>query len=171
MTSRTPLLFHIRAHRLERRPDCSSVRTDRARGFGDDTGVVGVDPATIGRVYRFDWNDGSDAVLPRLGDGAIVDADYAKTHHLAVGRRLKLQTPVGEWRSFLVKATYNAPKVQPLVSGVVIAQRSFDAAFSQGNNALALVNVNGGSGAAATAGLEHALADSPMCGWRRGPRT
>jgi putative ABC transport system permease protein len=130
----------------------SSVRTDQARILGKTTSVVGVDPATIGRVYRFDWKQGSDAALRRLGDGAIVDAGYASSHHLAIGRPLKVQTPAGEWRSYVVKATYAAPKVQPLFSGVLISQRSFDAAFKQGRNALALVD--GGT----VAGLKHALA-------------
>ncbi len=131
----------------------SSVRADQARILGKTTSVVGVDPATIGRVYRFDWKHGSDAALRELGDGAIVDAGYAKTNHLAIGRPLKVQTPAGEWRSYVVKATYAAPKVQPLFSGVVISRRSFDSAFKQGRNTLALVK--GGT----TASLKHALAD------------
>ena len=45
----------------------SSVRTDQARAFGKTTSVVGVDPATIGQVYRFAWKRGSDAALGRLG--------------------------------------------------------------------------------------------------------
>ena len=33
----------------------SAVRSDRANVFGASTTVAGVDPATIGRVYRFAW--------------------------------------------------------------------------------------------------------------------
>ena len=47
----------------------------------------------------------------------------------------------------------------PLFSGVVIAQRSFDAAFSQGSNELALVDMKGGATAGATADLKRAIAD------------
>ena len=138
----------------------SSVRSDMARAFGETTGVVGVDPATIGEVYRFEWEDGSDADLARLGDGAIVDAGYAESNDLAVGSSLKLRTPTGELRSYTVKATYDAPKVQPLFTGVVISRAQFDAAFPRGENLLALVNTRAG-GAAATAGLERALAGFP----------
>ena len=114
----------------------SSVRSDQARILGKTTSVVGVDPATIADVYRFDWQRGSAASVRQLGDGAIVDADYAKSNHLVVGSRLRVQTPTGELHSYVVKATYKAPKVQPLFTGVVISQKSFDAAFPQAQNVL-----------------------------------
>src|SRR4051794_38951617 len=37
----------------------SSVRSDKARILGETTGVVGVDPATIGRAYHFELRRGS----------------------------------------------------------------------------------------------------------------
>jgi hypothetical protein len=40
----------------------SSVRSDMARILGESTNAVGVDPTTIGKVYRF---DGSAARTPR----------------------------------------------------------------------------------------------------------
>jgi putative ABC transport system permease protein len=115
----------------------SSVRSDQARILGKTTGVIGVDPATITKVYRFDWQRGSNAAVRQLGDGAIVDSDYAKSNHLGVGSRLRVQTPTGELHSYVVKATYKAPKVQPLFTGVLISQASFDAAFPQAQNVLA----------------------------------
>jgi putative ABC transport system permease protein len=116
----------------------SSVRSDKARILGETTDVVGVDPATIAKVYRFDWQRGSDAAVAHLGAGAIVDSAYAKSNHLAVGSRLRVQTPTGEFHSYVVKATYKAPKVQPLFTGVLISKQSFDAAFPQAKNVLAL---------------------------------
>jgi putative ABC transport system permease protein len=139
----------------------SSVRSDKARILGKTTDVVGVDPATIGRVYRFDWERGSDAALSRLGDGAIVDAKYAKSNDRAIGSRLKLLTPTGGLRSHVIKATYEAPRNQPLFSGVVISVAEFDAAFPRGRNVLALVEMRGRTGAGPTASLAHALAAFP----------
>jgi putative ABC transport system permease protein len=123
----------------------SSVRSDKARVFGETTEVVGVDPATIGRVYRFDWERGSDATLARLGDGAIVDAGYAESNDLTVGSRLQVQTPTGERHTYTIKGTYDAPKVQPLFTGVVISHSEFDAAFPKGENRIALVQMRGGA--------------------------
>ena len=116
----------------------SSVRADKARILGETTDVVGVDEATIAQVYRFDWQRGSDAVVSHLGDGAIVDTDYAKSNHVRIGSRLRMRTPTGENRSYVVKATYKAPKIQPLFTGVLISQASFDSAFPQAKDVLAL---------------------------------
>ena len=38
----------------------SSVRSDHAKVLGASTTVAGVEPASIGRVYRFAWKQGSD---------------------------------------------------------------------------------------------------------------
>jgi putative ABC transport system permease protein len=64
-------------------------------------------------------------------------------------------TPTGERRTYTLKATYEAPKVQPLFTGVLISQAEFDAAFPRGENLLTLLK--GGS----TAGFERALAEFP----------
>src|SRR5205085_3736797 len=108
------------------------------------------------RVYHFDWRRGSDATLAALGeDGAVVDADDAKTHHLTVGTRVTLQTASGATRTFTVRGTYHTADVEPLFGGVLIAQRAFDRVFPQPRNAFTLVA--GGTGA----GLRHALAAYP----------
>ena len=134
----------------------SSVRGDKARILGETTDVVGVDPATIGQVYRFDWEQGSDATLARLdAGGAIVDAGYAKSHDVRVGSRLDVQTPTGERRAYTIAGTYDAPKVQPLFTGVLISQAEFDTAFPKGQNLVSLLK--GGT----TDGLERVLAGFP----------
>jgi putative ABC transport system permease protein len=133
----------------------SSVRTDQAKILGGETTVAGVDPATIAHVYRFDWERGSDASVSNLGDGAIVDSKYAEDNHLRVGSRLRVQTPSGQFHTYAVKATYKAPRVQPLLPGVLISQRSFDRDFPQAKNALAFAS--GGSEAA----VKRALAAFP----------
>jgi putative ABC transport system permease protein len=139
----------------------SSVRSDKARILGETTEVVGIDPATIGQVYRFEWERGSAATLSQLGDGAIVDADYAKSNDLTIGSRLRIQTPTGDRRSYTIKATYDAPEVQPLFTGIVISQAEFDAAFPKGQNLVALVDAHGSAAAVSTAGLDQALAAFP----------
>ena len=133
----------------------SSVRADKAKILGEETNVVGVDPATIASVYHFDWERGSDAAVANLGDGAIVDAKYAEDHDLRVGGRLRVQTPAGEFHSYVVKATYDAPKVQPLFTGVLISQASFDRDFPQAKNVMAFAS--GGS----EASVKRALAAFP----------
>ena len=130
----------------------SSVRADKAKVLGEETSVVGVDPATIASVYHFDWEHGSDAAVRQLGDGAIVDSRYAKDNHLRPGSRLRVQTPAGEFHSYVVKATYDAPRVQPLFTGVLISQRSFDRDFPHAKNVMAFADGGRRCGRAARAG-------------------
>jgi putative ABC transport system permease protein len=132
----------------------SSVRSDRARAFGETTGVMGVDPGTIGRVYRFNLERGSGPA--GLGRGAMVPQGYAKDHDLAIGSRLTLQTPSGTRRTFRVTATYKPSGVREVISGIVIGQATFDRTFAQPRNAYTFV-----AGSASRARLRAALSPYP----------
>ena len=147
-----------RAHGVE---VVSAVRSDRANVFGASTTVGGVDPATIGRVYRFAWKNGSDVVLSHLGDGAIVDSSYATKHHLGVGSRFTLQAPNGTKRQVTVAATYHPPQADPVLPKVVISQAAFDRTFPRPQNAQAFLKVKGGPSAAMTTELKRALTAYP----------
>ena len=62
---------------IERTVGGSSVRQDGALVFGHQEGVNGVDPATIGRFYRYDFTAGGmDAT------GAVIDDGFASEHGL-----------------------------------------------------------------------------------------
>jgi putative ABC transport system permease protein len=139
----------------------SSIRADRARALGGTTGVGAVDPATIAQVFHFTWKVGSDAVLARLGDGVLVDSNYASDHHLAVGSPITLQTSAGNSRRFVVRATYRLPQADPMLPSVVISQAAFDRTFPQPQDKEVLVEVSGGANRGTTARLQHALADYP----------
>ncbi|HET6868871.1 MAG TPA: FtsX-like permease family protein [Solirubrobacteraceae bacterium] len=139
----------------------SAVRSDRANVAGARTTVAGVDPATIGGVYRFAWKTGSDAVLSHLGDGAIVDSSYATKHHLRVGSTFTLQSPSGTTRRLTVAATYHPPQADPVLPTVVISQATFDSTFPTPQDAQAFVKVDGGPSAATTAELKRALGAYP----------
>ena len=89
----------------------SHVRSDTARVQRRGVDVTGVDPATIGRFYRFAWEPGSERALERLGGGgALVTKSYAEDEGLAVGDRLGLQSPSGEKRTVVVRGIYDPPR-------------------------------------------------------------
>ena len=134
---------------------------DHANVFGASTSVGGVDPATIGGVYRFAWKSGSDRALSRLGDGAIVESSYATKHHLRVGSRLTLQAPNGATRRLTVAATYHPPQADPVLPSIVISEAAFDRTFPTPQDAQAFLNIDGGPTAAMTAELKRALAAYP----------
>jgi putative ABC transport system permease protein len=139
----------------------TGIRSDRARVFGSSVGVAGIDPAAITKVYRFQWKRGSNAVLSHLGNGAIVDSSYAKTHHLELGSPLALQTSTGSTCTFVVRATFHAPQASPLLPNIVISQAAFDRTFPQPQDIEAFVNVTAKTSPALTARLQHALAANP----------
>ena len=132
----------------------SHVRYDMALVQGEETEVTGIDPATIGRFYRFEWTEGS---LERLGtDGAIVTAGYAEDHDLAVGSRLTVQSPSGDEVAAVVRGVYDPPKAKALLYNVSITQAAFDDAFPTPKNAYTFL----AAGEGAAPGLEAVVADS-----------
>jgi putative ABC transport system permease protein len=139
----------------------SAVRSDHANVFGASATVGGVEPVTIGRVYRFAWKSGSDVALSHLGDGAIVNSSYATTHHLRVGSRFTLEAPNGTTRQVTVAATYDPPQADPVLPSVAISQAAFDSTFPTPQDVQAFVKVAGGPNAAMTAELERALTPYP----------
>ena len=71
----------------------AAIRFAEARVKGDTVSVAGVDPRTLGAVYKVKWKDGSAESLRRLSAGQVlVSKKYAEEHKLAVGDRLILQT-------------------------------------------------------------------------------
>jgi putative ABC transport system permease protein len=134
----------------------SSVRSDMVSVEGSQEVVSGVDPGTIGRVYRFDWKDGSAAALSALRKGgAIVSESVADDQHLGVGGRLDLRTAAGRPLALTVKAVYTPSKFDPLLGGVIVSQKQFDAGFPRPGDAYTFVR------AASAAPLERTIAAYP----------
>jgi putative ABC transport system permease protein len=139
----------------------SSVRSDKARAFGSDIDVNGVDPATIARVYTYRWTHGSDGSLAALGaSGAVIKKSFADAHHLSIGSRFALTTPSGGHATFRVTGIHKPPidQIDAVLGKVAISQRAFDANFPRPKNLFTFVNVAGGTSIQATAALRHALA-------------
>ncbi len=134
----------------------SGVRADKARILGATESVAGIDGATIAKVYRFAWKDGSDTVLAHLGNGAIVDTTYAKSHHLSVGDPITIETSAGVKRTFHIRATYH-PKFQPVLEGVLISRAAFDHTFPNPSNTFTFVNTSTGASPRTTHALTHAV--------------
>jgi hypothetical protein len=70
----------------------SNVRSDRARIAGEDVDVSGIEPATIGRFYRFRWTAGDDPLAHFGTNDAIVQETFAEEHQLEVDSQLTLRT-------------------------------------------------------------------------------
>jgi putative ABC transport system permease protein len=138
----------------------SSVRADKARAFGGEVDVNGVDPATIGSVYTYHWTQGSDRSLAALGaNGAVVKKSFADQHHLSLGSQFALTTPAGSRAVFRVTGVHKPPidQIDPVLGNVAISQRAFDTRFPRPKNMYTFINVAGGANATATAALDRAI--------------
>jgi putative ABC transport system permease protein len=142
----------------------SSVRSDSAVAFGNEGTITGVDPATIGQVYDYRWNKGSDSVLLSLGfDGAVVRDDVADSENLSVGDDFSITTPQGKKVPLVVRGIYKPPSEQldPLLGEVTLAQRAFDSHFPRPKDLFSFVDTDEGVTAQTTAGLERVLGPFP----------
>jgi len=122
------------------------VRSDTALVEGEEMGVSGIDPATIDRFYAFDWAEGSERALERLGgDGAVVSQSYADANELAVGEPLSVTSPSGAERTLVVRGIHDPPKAKALLSDVSMTVEAFDAAFSQAKNSYTFLDAEPGA--------------------------
>jgi putative ABC transport system permease protein len=140
----------------------TSVRSDLGK-IGDDDGyVTGIEPGAITQVYNFDWKEGSDEVLGQLGrNGAIVDADFAEEHDIAVGDTVRFTSASNERLPIEIKAIYEPPPFYPLLGSVSIPKATFDSLYERPRNQFTFVNVPGDPSPAADESLEAAVADYP----------
>ncbi|HET7146628.1 MAG TPA: FtsX-like permease family protein [Gaiellaceae bacterium] len=122
----------------------SSIRADRALIGDTQVNVNGVDPATIGGLYRFEWSRGSsDATLAKLTrDGAIVKESFAKKNGIELGDRFVLRSPSGEKASLRAVGFYQPPRVAELLGGVIVNQHSFDMVVPRAQNGFTLLAGN-----------------------------
>lgn len=136
----------------------SSIRGDRGLIGHTQVNVDGVDPASIGGLYHFEWRRGSsDATLQALdGGGAIVKDSFAKKNHLELGQQIMLVGSSGDAVSLRVVGFYQPPRIAELLGGVIISQRAFDATFPRAQNVFTLLD-----GAPTKAGLDAALSAYP----------
>ena len=142
----------------------SAVRSDRASSFGSDVNVTGVDDHTIGNVYDFRWENGSDDVLPSLGfDGAIVRHQFADEHNLKVGSKFAIQTPQGKKAPLVVRGIYKPPAEQldALLGEVTLAQRAFDSHFQRPKDLFVFVDTFDGVTPRASSALDKTLGPYP----------
>ena len=74
--------------------------------------ALGVDPAVLARVYRFEWVQGSDAVLERLsGDAALVEEQFARARGVGMGDTYRVRTTSGQRGRFRVIGIYRDPTI------------------------------------------------------------
>jgi putative ABC transport system permease protein len=154
------------AGRLARVPGVEkavALRTDTVIAFGKQISITGFDPKTASSVYKFDWQEGSNASLAELGgDGAIVTDSFAHKHGLGIGSPLPVQMPDGRKLRLSVIAVNKQPELIELLGEVTVSEKAFDAVYRNPKTTLlTYLRTTGGESEAVAARLRSALAVFP----------
>jgi putative ABC transport system permease protein len=121
----------------------SSFRDTDARlqGAGKLMGHA-VEPDTVGAVYNFDWQNGSDATLRTLGDdGVLLEKDTASKGDFKVGDRVRVTGPSGRV-TLTVRGIY---KDNALLEGFTVTRAPFDRIVDQKRVSSVLVKTDKGA--------------------------
>ncbi|MEV0373044.1 FtsX-like permease family protein [Streptomyces sp. NPDC050636] len=126
---------------------------------GTSSVLTGVDPATIGRLLRYDVVDGS---LDCLAKGQIAVADFkAKEAGWHVGQTLPLQRHDDQRGSVTIGAIYQADEQSNLLPSITAPDSLVARYDSTPHTAGFLVATDGGPSRAALGNVTHALGDNP----------
>jgi putative ABC transport system permease protein len=111
----------------------SSLRQDGALVFGKQEAVNAVDPASIARLFHYDWKEGGQQALSTLGsDGAIVNDGFAKEHGLGVGSSFAVTSMRGKQLQLTVRGIEQSPAFDVLSLGpITMSHAAYDTAFDQ----------------------------------------
>jgi putative ABC transport system permease protein len=142
----------------------SSVRSDNAKAFGQDIGVMGIDDQFTKTFNAFLAGGGNLAPGTVTGDKAIVRESFAKKHHLAIGDSFRLTTAAGTPVNVTVAALHrprSIDKLEPLLATVAIPQQKFDQTFPRPRDVFTFVDIEGGPTPQNTAALQAALKGFP----------
>ena len=86
VASVTPISFTIGRVRDLSKP--------KAAPIAEKSSITAIEPASFARVYRVEWEKGSNATLLALGNtGTVLTKSFASANHLKVGSRLSVLTP------------------------------------------------------------------------------
>jgi len=129
--------------------EVGSIRFSYAK-VGDENGqqrISGVDPATIGDVFNFDFTDGPPEAIANLTSRqTVVDEAYAKSNDLEIGDVLRVLTPTGRRTSFEIVAAIKDRT--DFLGSFVIGQAAMARFFGETRDTYVLVGIASGAGAA-----------------------
>jgi len=145
-----------RAHRVAGVQFVSHVRGDRGRVGSANAGINGVDPATVARAL--DVSVAGSPLAALHGNEAVVKDRFAKANQIRVGDTFTFRGPDGTPTRFRAVGIFTAPKLDSLLSAIVVTNATFDRALPRPRDAYAFVDVAGGASDTVTKSLTAAYA-------------
>ncbi len=93
--------------------------------------VTALEPKSLVKMYKVEWERGSRATLESLGpEGTVISKKFASAHHVEVGQRLSVLTPSSHQVTLRVVGIVKE-EVLGLMSNVTILRSLARAAFGQ----------------------------------------
>jgi putative ABC transport system permease protein len=120
----------------------------------EQSAVTAIEPESFSRMYKIEWEHGSDATLATLGQGGtVITKKFAGAHKLRVGERLSVATPSSHVVSLTVRGIVSE-EVLGLLSNLTISRSLARIAFGQREDAINFVAyAPGASGAEVQHGI------------------
>jgi hypothetical protein len=113
------------------------------RHGGIDSGLYGVQPATLGKVYKVTWVSGNDSDLTGLNNnGVLLEKGEATSLHVKVGDRVRLLSNARETATVTVRGIY---KDEQLISNGMITTSLLQRLTNVNGVQIVLATVDGGS--------------------------
>ncbi|HEY6962442.1 MAG TPA: FtsX-like permease family protein [Gaiellaceae bacterium] len=138
-----------------------NVRTGNASAFGKAFFATAVNPQAA-TMFHLDWTLGSDRTIAALGaNGAFVDKDYAKAHHLSAGSPVRLTFTDGSTQTFRVRGIFDPPAGGSPFGRVTVSQATWDRHNASPRNLYTFVRVRGGQSDANLKALQAQLKPYP----------
>jgi putative ABC transport system permease protein len=139
----------------------ADVRGGDAKILGSARQVTAVNPPAA-EIFNVKWTQGSSSVFAELGnDGAIIDNDFANTHHLDLGSPITVLTPRGRDLHLRVKGIFDPPTGGSPFGTVTMSTQVFDHNYDSPRNLFSFLTIEGGETDANQAKLDRALAAFP----------
>jgi putative ABC transport system permease protein len=134
----------------------TGVRQSMAQVDDDEIPVDGIDPATAGRLLRFNWKSGAATDIAKLGpNDAVIRDEFAKDKHLKVGDTITLVSPSNRTVRVTVRGIEKTKALNASASGVVtIPVDTFRHTFAVHDLRLALVDAPASAEGALKAALK-----------------
>jgi len=140
----------------------ANVRGGDAEIFGSVHQATAVNPGGA-EIFNMKWlHGGTNALIAGLGkNGAFVDDNFAKTHHLKIGSPLKLTAPTGKSVDLRVHGIFKPPTGGSPFGPVTISDTTWDSIYDSPQNLYSFVRMRGGESDAAQAALVRQLKAFP----------
>jgi putative ABC transport system permease protein len=120
VASVTPISFTVGRVRDLSKPKAAPIE--------EKSSITAIEPASFAKVYRVEWEKGSNATLLALGStGTVLTKSFASANHLKLGSRLSVLTPSNQNVPLTVVgiAKDNARLLANLTINRALAQKAF----------------------------------------------